>query len=213
VILNVDCSIDQSTLCSIPSSATKIVQLARRTPVTAADLKKLGLPRIQLTRLQRAGVLERVSRGVYRAAGAAPSELASVVEVAKRVPRATVCLLTALQIHNLTTEVPHEVWILIHNRARTPRVISPSIHVVRASGEAASHGIESRQIEGVAVRVTTVAKTVADCFRYRDHVGLEVALAALRDYLRRSRNVDALAAAARADRVFNVLRPYLEALV
>ena len=124
------------------------------------------------------------------------------------------CLLTALQIHGLTTEVPHEVWVLIHNRSRAPRMGQPKIHVVRATGAAESFGVEVRLVEGVEVRVTTPAKTVADCFRYRDHVGLDVALEALRDY-RRARpsfSVDALVEASRADRVHSVLRPYLEAI-
>jgi len=128
-----------------------------------------------------------------------------------------VCLLTALQIHGLTTELPHEVWVLIHTRARTPHIRGQRLHVVRASGAAATYGVEARTIEGVEVKVTSPAKTVADCFRYRDHVGLEIALAALRDYPRNGRgrrgfSVDALVEAARADRIYSVVRPYLEAL-
>jgi predicted transcriptional regulator of viral defense system len=177
----------------------------------------MGIPRVQLQRLCSRGDLVRVERGLYRAADGETTELASVAEVAKRAPGAVMCLLTALQMHGLTTEVPHEVWILIHNRSRAPRIEYPRLHVVRASGEAATHGIEQRKIEGVDVHLTNPAKTVADCFRYRDHVGLDVALEALREYRRRSRRgtrftVDAVVAAARADRVYSVIRPYLEAL-
>ena len=141
------------------------------------------------------------------------TELHSLAEVAKRLPRATICLASALQVHELTTEAPHAVWVLIDRHARTPRLSYPKLEVVRASGAARDHGVETRTIEGVRVQVTTPAKTVADCFRYRRHVGLDVALAALRDYLRKKRGgVDALLEAARADRIFALMRPYLEAL-
>jgi predicted transcriptional regulator of viral defense system len=144
-----------------------------------------------------------------------------VAQVAKRVPHATICLLSALQIHGMTTEVPHAVWIMIHTRARRPKIDTPALEVVEAQGPARAHGVETRRIEGVPVSVTTPAKTVADCFRYRRDVGLDVAIAALRDYLaggtggttsRRERRIDALVAAARADRVYSVMRPSLEAL-
>jgi predicted transcriptional regulator of viral defense system len=229
--------------------ADVVLDLARRGPVTARDLAVRGVPRVHLQRLCARGELVRVGRGVYRAADAAATELATLAEVAKRAPHVTICLLSALQLHRLTTEAPREVWILIDNRARAPRIDHVELHVIRASGAAASHGVESRAIEGVEVRVTSPAKTVADCFRYRDHVGLDVALEALRDYRRNGRgrstnrerrlrdtgagvghgtapgagdgvgyadpssfSVDALVEAARADRVYSVLRPYLEAL-
>ena len=102
---------------------------------------------------------------------------------------------------------------MIDRHARAPKLARPKLEIVWASGRARNHGIERRTIEGVRVQLTTPAKTVADCFRYRRHVGLEIALAALRDYLRKHRGgIDALVAAARADRVYAVMRPYLEAL-
>jgi predicted transcriptional regulator of viral defense system len=157
--------------------------------------------------------LERVDRGLYRLTDAPVTELHSLAEVAKRVPHATVGLLSALQVHGLTTEAPHAVWVLIDRHARMPKLSYPQLEVVRASGAARQHGIESRSIEGVRVRLTTPAKTVADCFRYRRHVGLDVALAALRDYLSKHRGgIDSLVEAARADRVYTLMRPYLEAL-
>jgi hypothetical protein len=105
-------------------------------------------------------------------------------------------------------------WVLIDRHARMPKIEHPKLQVVRASGRAREHGVESRTIEGVPVRLTSAAKTVADCFRYRRHVGLDVALATLRDYLRKHRGgVDALFEAARADRVYKLMRPYVEALV
>jgi predicted transcriptional regulator of viral defense system len=130
------------------------------------------------------------------------------------VPHAVICLLTALQVHELTTEAPQAVWIMIDTHARTPKLGYPRIEVVRASGKARTYGIETRTVEGVPVKLSTPAKTVADCFRYRRHVGLEVALAALREYLGKHRGgVDALTNAARADRIYTFMRPYIEALV
>jgi predicted transcriptional regulator of viral defense system len=155
-----------------------------------------------------------VDRGLYRLADAPVTRLSSLADVAKRVPHATICLLSALQVHGLTTETPHAVWVLIDRNARIPKLASPKLEVVRASGAARSHGVEARVVEGVEVRLTSPAKTVADCFRFRRHVGLEVGLAALKDYLRkRQGSTDALVDAARADRIYPFLRPYLEALV
>lgn len=200
----------------MPAEATKtdaLLRLARKGPVRARDLDDAGIPRAYLRRLCDRGMLEQVDRGIYRLADAPVTELHSLAEVAVRVPHATVCLLSALQLHELTTEVPHAVWVMIDRHARMPKVSYPKLEVVRASGRAREHGIETRDIEGVDVRVTSSAKTVADCFRYRKHVGLDVAMAALRDYLRAHRGgMDALVEAARADRVYTFMRPYLEAL-
>ena len=200
----------------MPADATKtdaLLRLARKGPVRARDLAKAGIPRVYLRRLCDRGVLEQVDRGVYRLADAPITELHSLAEIAVRVPHATICLLSALQLHELTTEVPHAVWVMIGRHARMPKLSHPKIEVVRASGRALTHAIETREVEGVKVRVTSPAKTVADCFRYRQHVGLDVALAALRDYLRAHRGgMNALVEAARADRVYTFMRPYLEAL-
>ena len=191
-----------------------LLRLARKGPIRARDLAAAEIPRAYLTRLRDAGVLEKVDRGLYRLAAGDVTELHSVAGVAKRVPHAVICLLTALQVHHLTTEVPPAVWIMIDTHARAPKLAYPRIELVHASGNAGAHGIETRTIEGVAVRITTPAKTVADCFRYRRRVGMEIALVALRDYLRKHRGgVNALFEAARADRVYAFMRPYVEALV
>ena len=207
----------QSTLRNMPSAApsktTALLRLARTGPVRARDLDDAGIPRAYLKRLSDRGLLEQVDRGLYRLADAPVSELGSLAEVRKRVPHAVICLLSALQVNGMTTEVPHAVWVLIERHARTPKVRSPAVEVVRASGRALEHGVEARIIDGVKVQLTTPAKTVADCFRFRRHVGLEVALAALKDYLRKRKgSVDALIDAARADRIYPFMRPYLEAL-
>lgn len=195
------------------NKTTTLLRLARKGPVRARDLDVAGIPRAYLTRLCARGLLEQVDRGLYRLADAPVTELSSLAEVTKRVPRGVICLLSALQAHGMTSEAPHAVWVLIDRQARTPKVSSPTLEVVRASGAALEHGVETRVLDGVKVRLTTPAKTVADCFRFRRHVGLEVALAALKDYLRKRKgSVDALIEAARADRIYAFMRPYLEAL-
>jgi predicted transcriptional regulator of viral defense system len=189
--------------------------------VRAGELTALGIPRAYLARLVARGALIRVARGLYRAADAELNELTTLVETQTLVPRGVVCLLSALQLHDLTTEAPHAVWLMIDTHARPPS-LATALEVVRASGQALAHGTETRLEAGVRLRLTTPAKTVADCFRYRHRVGLDVAISALRDFLRRGRtakrkdadrySIDALMAAARVDRVARVIRPYLEAL-
>ena len=166
------------------------------------------------------GQVEKLARGLYRFADADLTELATIAEVGRRAPKSIICLLSALQIHGLGVEVPHAVWLMIERHGRAPKIDFVATEVVRASGVALSHGVEKRVIEGVDVALTSPAKTVADCFRYRRHVGLEVALDALRDFLRdenRRRgpefSVDALSAAMNACRIGTLMRPYVEALV
>jgi predicted transcriptional regulator of viral defense system len=195
------------------TKADALLRLARKGPVRARDLDSVGIPRAYLARLRERGLLEQVDRGLYRLAKAPLTELSSLAEVSKRVPHAVICLLSALQAHDMTTEVPHAVWVLIDRHARVPKLNSPRLEVVRASGPARQHGVQTRRIEGVQVQLTTPAKTVADCFRFRRHVGLEVARAALEEYLRKRKgSMDELVEAARADRIYAFLRPYLEAL-
>lgn len=195
------------------TKATALLRLARKGPLRARDLEAAGIPRAYLKRLCDRGLLEQVDRGLYRLVDAPTSELSSLAEVSKRVPHAVICLLSALQTHGMTTEVPHAVWVLIDRHARLPKITSPTLEVVRASGPAREHGIATKVIDGVKVLLTTPAKTVADCFRFRRHVGLDVALAALKDYLRKRKGtIDALVEAARADRIYTFMRPYLEAL-
>jgi predicted transcriptional regulator of viral defense system len=195
----------------------QLLELAKRGPFRARELDEAEIPRAYLRRLSDRGDVIQIARGVYQAADAPVTELHTVAEVAKRVPQAVICLLTALQIHGLTTEVPYAIWIQIDRKDRAPSFAKPRLAIVRASGPARAHGVDTRTIEGVEVKLTTPAKTVADCFRYRRRVGLDVAIAALRDYLspagkRRQRSVDALVDAAKADRIFAVMRPYMEAL-
>jgi predicted transcriptional regulator of viral defense system len=195
------------------TKAAVLLALAKKGPVRARDLDDAGIPRTYLRRLTDGGRLEQVDRGLYRLTDAPANELSSLAEVAKRVPHSIICLLSALQVHDLTTEAPHAIWVMIDRHARMPKLTYPKLEIVRASGPARTHGVESRVVDGVTVQLTTPAKAVADCFRFRRHVGLEVALAALKDYLgKRKGTVDALVKAAEADRVYTFMRPYLEAL-
>ena len=148
-----------------------LVRLAQKGLVRARDLDDAGIPRTYLRRLCERGLLELVDRGLYRLVDAPITELHSLVEVAKLAPQVVVCLLSALQIHELTPEAPHAVWVTIDRHARPPKISRVKLEVVRASGPAREHGVEERMVEGVHLRVTTPAKTVADCFRYRRHVG------------------------------------------
>jgi predicted transcriptional regulator of viral defense system len=164
-------------------------------------------------RLCERGVLRRLGRGIYGLADAELTEHHTLAEAARRVPAGVVCLLSALRFHELTTQNPFEVWLAIDVKAFKPKVDWPPLHIVRFSGAALTFGVEERGVEGVPVRVTSPAKTVADCFKYRNKLGVDVAVEALRAYRRERRgSVDELLRAAAVDRMAVILRPYLEAL-
>ena len=181
--------------------------------VRAEDLERMGVPRTQLYRWTAEGALVRQARGVYMAKRHAVTAHHSLAQVAKRVPTAVFCLLTALRFHGLTTQAPAEVWIALPEKARKPRLDSPQLHVARFSGPALTEGIETKEIEGVEIRIYSPAKTVADCFKYRNKIGTDVAVEALRDYTRRFRGgATELARFARICRVTRVMQPYLDAI-
>lgn len=192
----------------------QILDLARcRGLLRPCDLTAQGLPRIALTRMVRRGQLTRIGRGLYALPDRMVSEHASLAEVARKHPRAIVCLLSALRFHDLTTQSPFEVWLAIPNKARAPRMVFPPLRIVRFSGAALADGVEEHRVDGVTVRVTNVARTVADCFKYRNKIGLDVALEALRDSWQEKRvRMDELWHFATLCRVANVMRPYLESL-
>jgi predicted transcriptional regulator of viral defense system len=182
--------------------------------VRPRDLAEWDIPPDYLDRLYRRGLVERVARGLYAWPGADVGEHHSLAEAARQVPRGVVCLLSALRFHGLTTQAPHEVWLALPPRAWSPRVRHPRLRLVRFSGRALTEMVEEHAVEGVLVRVYGVAKTVADCFKFRNKVGLDVALEALRDCWRSRRaTMDELWQAARVCRMANVMRPYLESLV
>ena len=177
------------------------------------DLDAYGIPRTYLSRLVAAGKLQRIGRGLYVLPGIEVSEHHSLAEACKRVPKGVVCLLSALRYHELTTQAPFEVWLAIGEKAWRPRVDYPPLRVVRFSSAALESGIEEYQVEGVTVPVFTPAKTVADCFKYRNKIGLDVAIEALRECWRSQRcTMDELWKYAKVCRVQNILRPYLESI-
>jgi predicted transcriptional regulator of viral defense system len=192
----------------------RVLALARRAGVLRPrDLDAEGIPREYLRRLLAEGLLERPGRGIYVAAGLKPTPNHSLAEAAKRVPHGVVCLLSALQFHELTTQAPFEVWLAIGEKARLPKVDHPPLRIVRFSGTALEQGCEQHPVEGVTVNVYTPAKTVADCFKYRNKIGMDVALEALRDcWKKRRATMDELWQAAKICRVANVMRPYMESL-
>jgi len=179
----------------------------------ASDLDAIDAPRIVLTRLTAAGLLERVGRGLYRRPDAQGSEHESLVTVATKVPQAVFCLLTALQFHELTTQLPRQIWIAMPRGSHAPRFDYPPIKMVQFTGEAYTAGIEELEHDGIRIRVYGVAKTVADCFKHRNKIGLDVALEALKDARARNKaSVDDIWRNAQVCRVANVMRPYLESI-
>ena len=193
----------------------RILELAsHQSLVRPRDVEARGIARESLLRLYRRGLLVRPARGVYALAESPVTEHHSLAVAAKLVPRGVVCLLSALRFHGLTTQDPHEVWIAVDFKAHKPAVESPVLRVVRFSGRALAEGIEAHQIEGVQVHVYGAAKTVADCFKYRHKIGIDVAIEALRDTLRaRKATVDDVHRYAKVCRVANVMHPYLESAV
>lgn len=193
---------------------SRLRPLLRRKPVIRTrDLVRLGLPRTALETPLADGRISRLSHGVYAVAGHEVSEHHSLAQAAVRVPQGVVCLLSALVFHELTTQTPHEVWLAIDRKSRPPAKGYPPLHVVRFGGEALKAGTAVHPIDGVPVRITTPAKTVADCFKYRNKIGIPVAVEALRDgWARRRFTMDELWVMARVCRMENVLRPYVESL-
>lgn len=196
------------------SHTERVLALARQKGVLRpCDLEAEDIPREYLSRLHRRGALERVGRGLYVLRGSSPTQHRTLAEVGKRVPRGVICLLSALQFHELTTQMPRQVWLALDNKAWQPQVSLP-VRVVRFSGEAFTSGVEEHQIEGVTVRVYSPAKTVVDCFKFRHKIGLDVAMEALRDCRRQGKcDNDDLWRFAKVCRQTKVMKPYLEAIV
>jgi predicted transcriptional regulator of viral defense system len=178
------------------------------------DLERHGIPRNRLYSWLRRGMIEQLERGLYRRVDAEPGENETIATVVARVPLATVCLLTALRVYDLGSTAPRRVWIALDRKARRPKLERLPVQIVWFSRAMLSHGVETREMEGVPVRITSPARTVVDCFRYRNKVGLDVALEALRGLLRqRQTTVEEIVRAAEVCRVRSVIMPYLEALL
>ena len=196
------------------NNQTLVVDMARRRGLLRpCDVEACGFSRTVLSTLARQGKLTRLCRGLYALPGRPASEHASIAEIASKHPNIVVCLLSALQFYNLTTQSPSEVWIAIDNKARAPKMDDPPLRIVRFSGDALSAGVKEHRIDGVTVRITSMAKTVADCFKYRNKIGLDVALEALQEaWDAKQVKMDCLWQCAQICRVTNVMRPYLEML-
>lgn len=201
----------------MPSTTQRQRRLARSARSKAVlqprDFARLSIHPQQVSRLVEKGELVRVGRGRYVLAGNEHSENLGLALVAAAAPKAIVCLLSALQFHAIGTQSPREVWIAVAKNEARPRIDYPPIRMAVFSGVAFTFGIERHVIDGIPIRVYSAAKTVADCFKFRNKVGLDVALEALREGLRAKRvNRDSVWAAAKVCRVTGVIRPYLEAL-
>jgi predicted transcriptional regulator of viral defense system len=196
------------------SHAQRVLDLlVRKGMLRSSDLDAVEAPRVVLSRMTAAGQLERVGRGLYRLPESPGSEHEGLAAIATKAPRAVFCLLTALQFHELTTQLPRQVWIAMPRGSHVPRIDYPPVRMVQFSSEAYSAGIEVVERDRVPLRVYGVAKTVADCFKHRHKIGLDVALEALRDaWTQKKATADELWHYAEICRVANVMRPYLEAI-
>jgi predicted transcriptional regulator of viral defense system len=196
------------------STEQKMQKLLRRAGTARSrELVVAGVTRSELSRMVLAQQLVRVARGLYALPDYQSGEHGALVTVAKRAPDVLFCLLTALRIHDLTTQAPFEVWIAIGNKSHPPRLNYPPLRTMRFSDAALAAGVETHRVDGMPIRVTNVAKTVADCFKFRNKIGLDVALEALREARRAKKaSADELWRYARVNRVTNVMRPYLEAV-
>lgn len=197
------------------SAEKRVLDLATKTGILRPqDLQRKGLPTDYLWRLLQKEKLVKVGRGMYAIPGGGLSEHQTLVQAAVRVPHGVVCLLSALRFHDLTTQSPFEVWMAIDRKARFPKEDIIPMRIVRFSGKALTAGVEIHSIEGIKVKVYNPAKTVADCFKYRNKIGLDVAIEALRDCWRKKlATSDELWRYAKVCRVSRVMRPYLESIV
>jgi predicted transcriptional regulator of viral defense system len=193
----------------------KIIELARQMGlIRPRDVEALGIHREYLLRLYRDGDLKRVGRGLYSLPNGQTSAFLSLAEVTKRVPNAVICLISALEYYHLTTQISPSVWIAIENKQWEPKFVYPPLEIVRITGRAFSFGVDKHEVDRIPVKIYNPAKTVADCFKFRTKVGLDVAMEALRETWRnRKATMDELWEAAKICRVANVMRPYLEAII
>ena len=193
----------------------RILELAHNSGiVSTGEARSRGFHHQYLRQLCKEGKLVRVGRGLYSLPDANVTVHHGLAQVAKAIPKGVICLLSALRFHEIGTQVPHEVWIAIDRRAGHPQARHPRMRIVRFSGKSLTEGIDEHNVEGVSVRIYNPAKTVADCFKYRNKIGLDVALEALREVIRERRcTTDELWRYAKICRVTKIIRPYMEAIV
>jgi predicted transcriptional regulator of viral defense system len=198
---------------SVNEKAQRIIKEYGGIIRTAQAIKSGIHPRIFYT-LRDSGVLEQVSRGVYRLSRKKPLSNPDLITVAVRFPRAIICLVSALAFHEITTQVPHAVFIALEKGAETPQISHPPLSVHRFSKESLLAGVEEYDIDSVKVRIYSPEKTLADCFKFRNKIGMDVVIEAMRLYRTRKKiNLGELIKFARICRVERVMKPYLEALI
>lgn len=197
------------------SKRTKLlIFLEKHEVVRPSDVEAIGVSGVYLNKLFQAGIVERPSRGIYTLKGAKVDRHQTLLEACRRIPKGNVCLLSALQFHGLTTQMPFEVWLAIDVKAHRPQGDLPPVRICRFSRAALNFGIEKHRVGNSVVSVYSPAKTVADCFKYRNKIGLDVAIEALRAvWAKKKSTIDELYEAAKVCRVANVMRPYLESLL
>jgi predicted transcriptional regulator of viral defense system len=197
------------------SQSDHILELARhRHVLRAADVRGHGWSPQLLLSLHQAGKLQRVARGLYSLPDAEITEHQTLIEVCQRVPKAVLCLLSALQFHGIGTQMPHEVWIALPEATQTPALDYPRLRIARLRGGAYSAGIQTVTEHGAPIRVYSIGKTVTDCFKFRNKIGLDVALEALKHaWGSRKVTMDELNHFAKINRVERVMQPYLETVV
>jgi len=192
----------------------QILELAKKMGlIRPKDLLERGIAKTYLKRLVDGGKIERLQKGLYALPGKDFGEHHSLVEVSKRASSGVVCLLSALSFHELTTQSPHEIWMAFPNKAWIPNVSGVSLKVIRYSDTAFKSGVETHSIHGVPIKVFNIAKTVGDCFKFRNKIGLDVAIEALRECWRAKKcTMDDLWKYAKICRVSQVMKPYMEML-
>ena len=198
-----------------PTQSDHILEFAQHQRLlSAADVRAHGWSPQMLIKLEQSGKLQRVARGLYSLPDSQVTEHQSLIEVCRRVPKAVICLLSALQFHEIGTQLPFEVWIALPEATQTPALDNPALRIARLRGAAYTEGIETVVEHGSTLRIYGVAKTITDCFKFRHKVGLDVALEALKDaWQRRKLNIDEVTHFAKINRVAKVMQPYLEAVV
>ncbi|MES2262668.1 MAG: type IV toxin-antitoxin system AbiEi family antitoxin domain-containing protein [Pseudomonadota bacterium] len=192
----------------------RIIELTRQKGmIRPSDLDAIGAPRVALTRMAANGLLQKIGRGIYHLPDSLPNEHESLAFIAMKVPQAIFCLFSALQFHQLTTQLPRRVWIAMPRGSHTPKIDYPPLKMVQFGVESYAAGIETHDCGKVTLRVYSAAKTVVDCFKHRNTIGLDVALEALKDARAGGKaSMDELWRLAKICRVANVMRPYLEAI-
>ncbi len=205
----------KDTIDGMRNQRGKVKALLRQSSmISSSEFSMEGIDTKTLTRMVEDGEIQRIARGLYTSVDYVPGTFYSLIEVSKLVGNGVICLLSALSFHEIGTQNPSEVWLAIPRRARMPQVKDYPIRVFRFSGEAYSNGIEQITVDGAAVNMYSIPKTIADCFKYRNKIGLDVAIEALKDMIQNNRaSIGDIIHFAKICRVFEVMRPYMESIV